>query len=650
MPSSVNINGVNRVRPAVYATIDASALGGTSVGTGNICIVGSFPSFQQGVRTQFSNARALKEYDATDRELALLSKLAFAPSLDVSGASTCSFLNVQGNTQASLTINDNSGNASLILKSKVWGIRGNRTSVSIENANTTQVNVTVLRDGITETFTGLESGDFAEIYYDESVSGRSVDVYAWDDIYQNQIKLEQKQVTTFSGGTFTVDVTGLHSNQFVVFSLGSTSSADVDITVVGTALDGSALTEAFTIVSGDTTGQTLNRFASITSITGTDNGTYSGGTTARVDYVLETSDFSTIKEMIDTLGQLAGITATYTGAKSVPASEGDLINVLGATASNKAVIRADLNAIVEGLSASTLITAERASGARDTIPQSTSGTLSDMLTGGSASSVSLSDWTNNLELIESDNIQILVPWTTDINQIKEVEKHLDKAALAGSERNAWIASPANTSLSNINSTYVIPLNSRNMAIVGQKVKISDPEGKERTLDPIYLALISAGMQAGTPVATPLTRKRPDVLDVVSPWDANRDAAEAIRKGIVSLSYGSQGWRIERSVTTYVADDNPIYSEVSANESVNTSVRDLRLAVDHLIGQANTGLTANRVKSLIEARLNNQVRDGIIKAFKDLVLVDLGDTLRVDYTVAAVEPLNFITITATVARF
>lgn len=69
-----------------------------------------------------------------------------------------------------------------------------------------------------------------------------------------------------------------------------------------------------------------------------------------------------------------------------------------------------------------------------------------------------------------------------------------------------------------------------------------------------------------------------------------------------------------------------------------------------MGEPNKGLTANRIKSIVEARLNRQVLDGVIKAFKDVVLEDLGDTLNVGYTVAAVEPLNFIRVTASVARF
>ncbi len=98
------------------------------------------------------------------------------------------------------------------------------------------------------------------------------------------------------------------------------------------------------------------------------------------------------------------------------------------------------------------------------------------------------------------------------------------------------------------------------------------------------------------------------------------------------------------------DDNPIFSEVSANESVNASIRGLRSQLDALIGTANRSLTANRVTSLAQAQLNRQVQDGTIKAFRDVVVQDQGDTLVVGYTVAAIEPLNFIKLDVTVARF
>jgi hypothetical protein len=180
--------------------------------------------------------------------------------------------------------------------------------------------------------------------------------------------------------------------------------------------------------------------------------------------------------------------------------------------------------------------------------------------------------------------------------------------------------------------------------------VTNPQGVIQTLEPKYFALICAAMQAGTPVATPLTRKRPDVVDVLGAWIANRDVTDAIKAGVCALTSDNLGWRIERSVTTWIKDDNPIYSEVSANESINTSVRDLRNALDIYIGDRNLNITSSRIQGIVSARLDQQVTDGIIKAYKNIVLENLGDTLKVNYTVAAVEPLNFISITASVSRF
>jgi len=363
------------------------------------------------------------------------------------------------------------------------------------------------------------------------------------------------------------------------------------------------------------------------------------------------SDYSNLRELISAINALSGFVASYTAGESYPANEIDAVSGSILALNNAKLFRADLYAVVQALQTSKLVTAERASGGTKRLAQSGAvATISQRLTGGGASTVSLSDWTSALQTIEASDLQIIVPWTTSINELKEVKKHLVNSAIAGRERNAWMGASASQTIASIKSTYSNVLNDRNIAIVGQSIKYVAPSGETKTLAPLYLALMLAGMQAGSAVGTPLTRKRPDVLDVVSPWDANREATDAIKAGIVNLSFGAFGYQVERSVTTYLTDDNPIFSEVSANESVNASIRDLRSGLDRFIGEANRSLTANRIKSIAEAQLNRQVLDGVIKGFRDVILADEGDTLVVNYTVAPVEPLNFIRISATIQRF
>ena len=133
------------------------------------------------------------------------------------------------------------------------------------------------------------------------------------------------------------------------------------------------------------------------------------------------------------------------------------------------------------------------------------------------------------------------------------------------------------------------------------------------------------------------------------YDGFNFVNEAIKKGILALSLDNLGLRIERSVTTYMTDDNPIFSEVSANESINTSVRTLRARLASQIGNPVVSGSKAQIESAVKVSLSKQVKDAVIKAFQNVVVTDLGDRFDISYEVAAVEPLNFIKITANVVR-
>lgn len=649
MPSSLNLNGLKVFRPAVYAEVDASALGGQDASTGNVCLVGYFPSFEQGEPLTFTSAQALSRYDHSDRELAHIGRVAFAPSLDEripAGANTLTMLNVASTSQAQLALDDADGNDALVIKSSVWGAKGNRTQVSVTNVNTDQVTIEVVRDGASELFENIESDDVASIYYDGSLLD-TVGIYADRTL---GIDYSWTQAESFSNGAVAFDVSDIVVSGGLQVSLTATNhTSAVDVTILGVDQSGLAASAQISFPMGDgATRTTTVNFGRIDSIEAdTTDLVYAGDLSVTGGTLLGVGDFNSLRGMIEALDQFPNVVANYLAGRDYDADAFDAFesnDIVGA--SNALLVRCDLAEILDALSSSRLITAERAANGVASIDWASS---VNMLSGGASSSASLSDWTTALQNVESADLQIVVPWTEDENIHAEIKKHLRLAALAGRERNAWVGADKSETLSQLNSR-ARSLNDRNIALVGQQIKLIDPLGNTVTKDPMWLALMLACMQAGSAVGTPLTRKQPDVVDVLGQWDGNKDASEAIQKGIVSLSFGPLGWRVERSVTTWLRDDNPIYSEVSSNESVNASVRDLRAGLDSFIGQANRSLTANRIKSIVESRLNRQVLDGTIKAFKDVVLEDLGDTLNVHYTVAAVEPINFIRITASVARF
>jgi hypothetical protein len=646
MPSSLNLNGLKIYKPGVYATVDASALGGQNTSTGNVCLVGAFPSFEADNPLTFTSAGALRDYDSTDKELALLGKLAFAPSVDArvpAGVNSLTVLNVQTCTQAKYALVNDNADTVATFEASVWGNKGNNTYVtcSFDGA----FDVTLNRNGLAEEYLNVTSGDVCSFEY----TGTALTTASLDLSDTNNLVINWTKTVDLSSNNASVNVTDMKTVAGLGFQLDEAPNANVVIVISGYNVDGVASTQTITL--SNTTKVTSNVFSQVYGLSITN--TAQAGlvlTISGVAFDLDLSTFDTVNEVVDFVNQANTdyhFTANYLASKSYSSIALDGFRLAQNIKGVEAIVAANLQELIDTLASSKVVSLVRVGSIACDDFTNITGTF---LLGGTQSSVILSDWTNALELIETSDIQIVVPWSSDVDVHKEILKHCTKSAVAGSERNAWVGASANQSIIDLKNNWVKALNNRNVAIVGQSVKVTNPQGIIQTLEPKYLALICASMQAGTPVSTPLTRKRPDVVDVLGSWIANRDVTDAIKAGICALTSDNQGWRIERSVTTWIKDDNPIYSEVSANESINTSVRDLRNALDIYIGDRNLNVTSARILGIVSARLDQQVLDGIIKAYKNIVLENIGDTLKVNYTVAAVEPLNFIAITASVSRF
>jgi hypothetical protein len=198
-------------------------------------------------------------------------------------------------------------------------------------------------------------------------------------------------------------------------------------------------------------------------------------------------------------------------------------------------------------------------------------------------------------------------------------------------------------------TRAASLNNAGIALASQSIKLIDPRGKTVTKTPKYTALMLAGMQAGSDTGEPLTRKRPRIIETSQTWDAYADIEQALKSGTIAISTDNLGPRVERSITTYLTDNNPVYCEISAYESMIVSLRSLRSALADQIGRPTRASQLPVISSRVQSELTSQVRDGVIKAFQNIQLEDLGDEIAISYEVAPVEPLNFISITAVAVR-
>ena len=649
MPSSISFNGVRTFRPGVYAVIDASALGQQGISTGNVAVIGDFPLLEQNEPRVFSSARAMSDYFLGDLNMQLLAKIAFSPSGDErvgGGASQLFVVNAAAATQAERTFYDEDSNPSITCKAKLFGTEGNKVFMAIgENANGTSLDIGVAYNGLLERYEAVESGSVFRAKYTGAGS-------ATLSVSTTEAKLTE----TFSSPSVNPHE---QSDTVVSFALPAPRQVRVesalvggnrDVTIVGRDASGDLVTEVVVLVAADTPVLSNAFFSEVTQIS-IEQSANSGLVTFSVDNLtLNTADFSSASHLADALNGVGTfeIEKVAPDLGNIPADELDTkvatLNQVGVD------FKADLHAVMKALEASAIIIPTRPDGQIVGLKPPTA-SAGAVLHSGTQSAANTAGYTAAMEKLLAEDVQIVVPMSSDIAVQKELVTHCKAAQLHGRERCGYAGSPAKMSIDQIFEQHTRLLNSRHVAFVGQSIKYVMPNGTSKTLDPIFFALMVACMQAGTPAATPLTRKRPDILGVEqhTDWNIVVKANDVIQKGILALSVDNLGLFIERSVTTYMTDDNPIFSEVSANESVNTSVRTLRARLEGQIGNPAVAGTRAKIESTVRINLAKQVKDDIIKAFQNVLVEDKGDRFDIAYEVAAIEPLNFIKITANVVR-
>jgi hypothetical protein len=673
MPSSLRLNGLTIYKPGVYGNIDASALGGSNRSSGNIALVGEFPSLEAAVPLTFTSARAVSDYH-DDLDLTTAAKLLFKPSTDSrvpGGAASVTVLNVQPNTRASVTLQDTAPADSLKLSAKLWGPVGNQTFYTVTDNVLGGWDFYFARQGATETFNGVKSGDICDLYYD----GSELDtVTATVDEIEWAIQWTKDMVFLAPGGAQSVVYTPvefLSGDQIFTLTLANggagASGNNVLVTIVGIDEAGVPQTEVKTALAGFTTfvlgADTANKWGSITSITiSTADVAYDGTVTiAGHAFKLATADYNNIGEITSYIDQNSAkgfhADALHPRINKIPAAPDltadgkaggvDKQTSIDCLSPAKCTPQADLWEIVRVLLGSNLIVPERSASAD--LPIDASGTPQGFLVGGSKTTTVATDWDDALETIETLSIQIEAWMTQTYTLQAKAIAHAEACAREGYERNVWLGAAPDLTLQQLFDQYSKLLNSRHTSIAVDEIQISNSKGDAVWKDPEWTALIFAGMQAGTEAGEPLTWKRPDVLDTDQSWDSRRDIGDAISKGLVAIDSDNLGFRVARSVTTWLEDDNPVFSEVSANESINTAILDIRGYVQGSIGTKVRAGSAKRLEAIVATRLNQLVLEGVIKAWRNLSTDDLGDTIRINIEIAPVEPLNFVVIQVNAVR-
>lgn len=672
MPSSIIFQGARRFQPGVYAKTELTPLT-QGISAGNLALIGDFPALEQGVPTTWASPEQLRADFPTDRKFLKAATLGFDPVRTGESVNTLTLVNAREVERASATIL--SGRVKV--DAPVWGNEGNLARGSMTRAG--DVITTVLnRNGFDPLTINTDVDPIASItYIDEAaavgslvpeiaLTSVSLSVTNLDlDLATNNIKaVFAYNIPEIAAGA-TLAMTGLAADGRVVdgkltlevIDANANGGNDVQVRITGVNSNGIITSEDLTLDVSGGLGATVESTNSWKLIATIDNLDASNPIVAEdialkgtlFDHLL--SSFLTVEELVDDIDSRDSFTAEYllpntVAPTSLDTQGGSILDTTVQLRSDTALLVASLNDLSGGL--------------YGTFTQLTGGSLNGVIlagidwrcAGGSeGAAIALSDYQTSLASLVNKDVHVITVQSDDDDVHQAVITHIAEARAAGRERNAWLGEEKDLPLATL-KTKARKLNNQNVALVGQQILVKFAWGAE-ILDPHWLAFTLAASQCALGVGVPLTRKNLNerVVDTFQSWDREKDVSLAISQGLVVLARGglANNLRIERSVTTWLKDNNPFYSEVSAMDSINTSIRDLRLYLESEIGSTVTPSAAGRIEDRTRSRLNLQVANSVISAFANVKVQIVGDVAQITFDLAPVEPLNFITVVATIGR-
>lgn len=369
---------------------------------------------------------------------------------------------------------------------------------------------------------------------------------------------------------------------------------------------------------------------------------------------LDLNEFKTIQEVADRLNGIPNISVTVLdGSGQQPALNGlDTVTAQDIKAAAYTV-RADLQAAVDWLNGQGegFVTATRAANA-GTVPGPLPFTY---LAGGSDGVVTNTNWTNAFEVLQTTDVQ-WVGVASDAPDIHAMlSSHVGYMSTVGrSERRAVAGTPLATTDGEA-ITLAKAINSDRVSLTHLGVYAYNASGA-LVLQPPYIAAAKVvGAFAGVTPGTPLTGRSLKIQGLERKLRNPTDTDALIRGGILCIEDTREGFKVVKSISTWLNDSKYNRVEQSTGAAVDYTARTLRASVESLKGRKGSPLTLGQARANIETALTNLARpepvglavlvgDEASPAWRNLTVSLSGDVLQIAVEVQPAIGINYIAIT------
>ena len=367
--------------------------------------------------------------------------------------------------------------------------------------------------------------------------------------------------------------------------------------------------------------------------------------------VIDLNSFNTIGSLVDRINAEAGFSAAVLDGNI----EGIALNGLDFIANQDVkatpfTVTANLQAVVDWINGTGegYVTATRSVNAV-AVPANLPFTY---LAAGTDGMVTMTEWQNAYDALQSVDAQ----WVVPISPMPAIHAMNDShcsymSNIARMERRGIVGGDIGTT-DLLAIAAAKALNSDRTSYTHLGFYDYDTNGKLTLYPPYIMAGLLAGMFSGVNPGTALTNKSIKVRGIERNLRNPTDTDILINGGVLCVENTKKGYKVVKSITTWLVNNNYNRVEVSVGVACDFTSRAVRDAVDDLRGaKGSPSLLADAI-SRVETALRQLsvpepmgpgvlVGDKLNPPYKNITANLSGDVLRIEYQASPVIPANYI---------
>lgn len=369
---------------------------------------------------------------------------------------------------------------------------------------------------------------------------------------------------------------------------------------------------------------------------------------------IDLATYKTVQELADRIGATSGFTAVVQdGNGDKPTLQAlDFVTAQDVKTANY-IMRADLQAAVDWFNSTGegFTTCVRASEV-GTLPAAIPFTY---LTGGTDGTVTSTQWSNALAVLQTKDVQWVVPCTSDAAVHAMVDTHVAYMSGVGRKERRSICGSALATSDDAAIVLAKAINSDRTSLVHLGGYDYDANNVLTLYPPYIVAAMIAGAFAGVNPGTPLTAKSLKLRGLERDLRVPTDTDALIRGGVIPLENSTTGFRIVKSISTWLTNTKFNRVEQSVGVALDFTARTVRDALAPLKGTKGTPQALGLAVSLAQTALRGLstpepngpgvlAGDDANPAFRNLTATLEGDVVAVSFEASPVIPINYIPVT------